>query len=107
MTFAELYEGRPIESPEPEDAELDRLQARLDELSERVRAAMPEGYRLDALIKASSEAHETEDVFDITAEQEALSGLSGPLVVPGKTPAPAFATRQAASSSACVASGLA
>ncbi len=90
MTSAELPDRPPLTSSDTDGAELGRLQSRLDALSERIHEAIPQGYDLDALIKVAGEGHETEDVYDITSEQEALTGLTGPLNVPGKTPPPAF-----------------
>lgn len=80
-------------TPAPEarsDVAIDRIQSRLDDLQSRIAAALPEGYDLAELIKASGEGHETEDVFDITGELYALDRLAGPLIVPGMTPPPAF-----------------
>jgi hypothetical protein len=90
LTSAEVPDIHPIDSSDVDGAELGRLQSRLDALTARIHDAIPEGYDLDALIKASDEGHETEDVYDITSEKEALTGLTGPLNVPGKTPPPAF-----------------
>jgi hypothetical protein len=84
----------PADSPaKPErDAEIERLQGRLDELRARIRTALPEGYDLSELVKASGDRHETEEVFEITSEIDALVNLAGPLNVPGMTPQPAFDT---------------
>lgn len=95
MTSAQVPEGNSVDSSDIEGAELVRLQSRLDELSARIKDAVPEGYDLNALIKASGEGHETENVFDITSEQEALIGLTGPLNVPGNSPPPAFQLEEA------------
>lgn len=80
-------------APAPEarnEIAIDRIQSRLDELQSRIAAALPEGYNLGELIKASGEGHESEDVFEITGELDALDRLAGPLIVPGMTPPPAF-----------------
>ena len=90
VTSAELPDPASKEEPDADAAEIARIQARLDALNERIHESIPAGYDLEALVKAAGEGHETEDVFNITAEQEALRGLVGPLNVPGKTPPPAF-----------------
>lgn len=81
----------PVRRASPSvDPEIERLQLKLDELRTRIQESLPDGYNLNELIKASKEGHESEDVFEITGELEALERLAGPLTVPGMTPPPAF-----------------
>jgi hypothetical protein len=90
VTTAETSGPEPVDRETQDGDELTRLQWRLDELSRRIADAVPDGYDLEALVKASGEGHESEDVFDITGTLDALTGLTGPLNVPGRTPPPAF-----------------
>ena len=76
--------------PRQQEAEIERLQLRLNELRSRIQAALPEGYDLDELLVAGRDRHESEEVFEITSEIEVLENLAGPLMVPGATPQPAF-----------------
>ncbi len=88
---ADLSTGASEGTRRPDhDAEIERLQLRLDELRSRIRSALPEGYDLNELVAASGDRHESEEVFEITSEINALESLAGPLTVPGRTPLPAF-----------------
>jgi hypothetical protein len=89
MTHAELATSESSDAV-PSDGEiLDGLQQRLDTLKDRIDAAVPEGYDIMAL-RASETDAKGEDVFDITSDERALVGLSGPFNVPGSQPLPAF-----------------
>lgn len=78
----------------PSDADaLDDLQSRIDDLGNRIRGTIPEGYDLHSLL-VEYRLDVVEDVFDITADHEALVRLSGPVAVPGSTPPPAFETKE-------------
>ncbi|HSF85855.1 MAG TPA: hypothetical protein VLG28_09405 [Acidimicrobiia bacterium] len=83
-------EGDESTRPRQQEAEIERLQLRLNELRTRIQAALPEGFDLDELRRAGGDRHESEEVFEITSEIEVLENLAGPLMVPGATPQPAF-----------------
>ncbi len=89
MTQAELSPTPEWEPPDPDGDELDRLQRRINTLKDRIHDALPEGYDMSALIAAGGDMG-GEDVFDITSDELALVGLTGPLNVPGWQPQPAF-----------------
>lgn len=80
------------ETSDPDGDELDRLQRRINALKVRIHDSLPEGYDMSALIAAAGELG-GEDVFDITSDEWALGGLTGPLIVPGAQPPPAFGDR--------------
>ena len=97
--LADVTAGHPGEHQPPpasgstspnQEVEIDRLQLRLNELRTRIHSALPEGYDLNELVAAKGDRHESEEVFEITGELNALQHLAGPLMVPGKTPQPAF-----------------
>lgn len=90
MTHAELsHDPDWYETPDPDGDDLDRLQRRINALKDRIYESLPEGYDMAALIAAAGELG-GEDVFDITSDELAFGGLTGPLIVPGNQPQPAF-----------------
>lgn len=91
MTAPEVTDQDVKETLAEDAAVLDSLQSKIDELGKRIRTAVPEGYDLHALM-SEYRLEVAEDVFEITADHEALVRLTGPVAVPGATPPPAFET---------------
>jgi len=90
VTHPELSAPGDWTPDDPEGETLDGLQRRINSLKTRIHDSVPAGYDLSALIAVGGESA-AEDVFDITSDELALIGLTGPLIVPGSQPQPAFA----------------
>lgn len=89
MTNAELATSESTSVVDLDGEAIDRLQRRIDALKDRIDAAIPEGYDISALRASESDAP-GEDVFEITRDERALVGLSGPFTAPGSQPQPGF-----------------